>query len=415
MANCMRCQEKSDLICKNCNYLIDGVVLQKRLESSKPVSVKSAEGEVYPGNIFMVSPVGLGIEVRMAASDYYIVKVDNSLLIKVSRIRNRGKNGCHGFDIVEVIRAKGSSSVRLNSDEYLYLTSGFKNVLPGEDVSLPDNVRDIALERKNRELKKARVYEMLQVGQMYNYQNGFFKAVSSEKGASPLPKQRLEAFANRCSDIGLPCREVVYSEEDKVFDIHGIPVGKQNVGVLVLDVTGLVQQERELRRKETQIYREALQAVTGGKFILVGRDEIGGYIPGGEPLIDTAIYSLADIEFIKDSVKELLADRAVLPNKTFMVLVCLSEALNNIIEHAKGGRCRIFLTPTGIISEISDAGNGINFSSVPQNENKHCFSGSKFLGSGLTYILKCLDKMIMCTDNDGTRLILEKEDLFSNN
>lgn len=122
MARCNECQRKSQTLCSCCMSLIDGVVLQRRLKNPRPVTLIGADGEIVPGKLFLVSPVGLGIEARITRNGYYILKVDGKLLINIRRIQNRGKNDCHGFDIAEVLR-QGGPSARLNVEEYEFLTN----------------------------------------------------------------------------------------------------------------------------------------------------------------------------------------------------------------------------------------------------------------------------------------------------
>lgn len=173
-----------------------------------------------------------------------------------------------------------------------------------------------------------------------------------------------------------------------------------------------MEQERELRKKEVQIYRDALRAITGGKFTLVGRDEIDAYAPVQKPVIKMAVNDLGDIDHVRNLVKDLLAERAVKPNKIFMVLTCLTEALNNTVKHTSGGHCHVFLNSIGLTAVIFDNGTGINFGSLPKIEQSDHFSSMRFLGSGFTNMLKFFDKLTMSTGDEGTVLILEKGGLF---
>lgn len=320
MVSCNECQIKVHSTCNCCMSLIDGVVLQRRLKNPRPVILMGTDGETVPGELFVVSPVGLGIEARIARSGYYILKVDDKVLINVRKIQNRGKYDYHGFDIVEVLRP-GSPSTRLNVEEYEFLTNYSCTVELNN--RLPDNVRHLETERKNRDAKLI-----------------------------------------------------------------------------------------ELMKSEIMMYRNALQAVTGGKFLLVNIKDVSRYIPEGAPLIDANVNDWSDIENIKTILKQYLLGKTVISNKIIGFLMCISEALDNVVKYTVGGYCRISRTSTGLSAVIGDKGKGIDFTALPNNKKRDQFSSLSFLGSGFTNMLKFLDKLVMSTSDEGTILVLEKANLF---
>lgn len=320
MVSCNECQRKSQTTCSCCMSLIDGVVLQQRLKNPRPVTLIGADGETVTGKMFVVSPVGLGIEARITRSGYFILKVDDKVLINVRKIQNRGKNDCHGFDIVEVLRP-GETSTRLNAEEYEFLTNYNCHVEPAN--SRTDNVVSIETERKNRDTKTI-----------------------------------------------------------------------------------------ELLKTEIVMYRNAVQAVTGGKLLLVNSREVSVYLPDGAPLIDTSVKDYSDIENIKNTLKEYLTGKTPMSNKIIAYVLCISEALDNVLKHTVGGNCRVSATSTGLSAVITDNGKGIDFSLLPKNQKQENFSSLSLLGPGFSNMLKFLDRLVMSTSNEGTVLIMEKANLF---
>lgn len=403
MINCKICHEP--MTCNDCFSLIDGVVLQRKMAVPRKVLLETVGGEACEGELFVVSPVGLGIKAKILPSVYYEIKFNDNLKLKLKKIINRGKNGYHGFDIVEVNRA-GSSSTRLNNEEYMALTLSSEKLVEDVTESLPENVREIVQERLKSELDKARILDAITVGQAYKYQKGEIKKLSNYVDIEGHEKQMRELI-DRCSRTGIPVREIMVNEKNKIYDMHVIPFDYQSGGILILDSTSIVERERELKEKEMSIYKEAISAVTGGKLQLVDKSQAATYGALGHAVLKETFSQPRDLDTVRLKIEEIIRKLRDEEKTTF--LICVSEALTNAIKHANGGICKVNVSQDGIIRvEVTDKGPGIPFKDLPKAALMNRFSTIKSLGCGFTIMMRFADKVILSTDSNGTTVVLEK-------
>lgn len=403
MINCKICHESKT--CNDCFSIIDGVVLQRKMAVPRKVLLETKDGEACEGELFVVSPVGLGIKAEILPSNDYEIKFSANLKLKLKKIINRGKNGYYGFDIVEVNRA-GSSSVRLNNEEYMALTLSCEKLVEDITESLPENVREIVQERLKAELDKARILDAIKVGQAYKYQQGEIKKLSNYLDIEGHEKQMRELI-DRCSRTGIPVREILVDEKNKIYDMHVIPFDYQSGGILILDSTVIVERERELKEKEMFIYKEAISAVTGGKLQLVDKSQAATYGALGQAVLEETFSQPTDLDILRLKIEEIIGKLKVEEKMTF--LICVSEALTNAIKHAYGGICKVNVSQDGIIRvEVTDNGPGIPFKDLSKAALMNGFSTINSLGCGFTIMLKFADKVILSTDSNGTTVVLEK-------
>ncbi len=408
MNRCEKCPKEYENACLDCFSLIDGGVLRQKLERHRKVLLETAEGKQFIGELFMVSPVGLGIKTKIVPSNYHLVKLQDILQVRARLIGNRGIGDYYGFDIVEVIRGENSSH-HLNNEEYRALTVPCDQLVNEISEALPEDVRDIVQERLKTELEKARILDSLHVGQTYKFQKDQLKPIASGTGSVPVPIQELMAVVNKCRQKGAHYREVIIDEQDRMFDIHGIPFDYQSGGLLVLDVTPVIEKERELKKKEVLIYREVIGAVTGGKLLVVDREEIPTYMAIGQTVLEKDIIDPQELDGVREKIREILNVQDLSVKEVFMYQVCVSEALTNTLKHAQAGTCRVNVAPDVIRTEISDKGPGINFRDLPKATLMKSFSTQKSLGCGFTLMLQYMDRVILATDPGGTTVILEKK------
>lgn len=404
--NCKNCDKSKS--CIDCFELIDGVALQRKLTIPQKISLETADGQYCFGELVIVSPVGLGIKINsLVPSPWFIINIHDHFQIKVQRIANRGKENYHGFDIIKVCRDNGSSN-RLNNDEYVVLTKTSEQLIDELTDALPDSVKNIVQERLKAELEKGKIFDAVKVGQAIKYQRNNFKLLGRSAEKINLPEKDLSDIVEQCSRTGLPQREL-FVQEDKTYDVHAIPYDYQSGGMLLLDVTSLIKKERELKEKELEIYREAIEAVTGGRMMLVGRPQlITSCCFDERPDFELDINLSEEIDGLRSRVADLMRNKYS-EREIFLFTVCISEAVTNALKHAGAGKCRCWITTDKIMVEISDCGPGINFKDLPKATLMQHFSTTKSLGCGFTIMLKFLDKITMATDSCGTTLVLEKK------
>ncbi len=404
--SCKSCDKNK--VCMDCYELIDGVALQRKLAIPQKIILETTDGQKCFGELLIVSPVGLAIKIdNLVSSPWFLINIQGNFKLKVQRIANRGKDNYHGFDIMEVHRDTGISS-RLNNEEYKVLAMTSDQLIDELTEDLPESVKNIVQERLKTELEKGKIFDALKVGQAIKYQNNNFKPLGRGTEKINLPQKDLRDIVQKCSKTGLPQREL-FVQEDQIYDVHGIPFDYQSGGLLLLDVTSVINKERQIKEKELEIYREAIEAVTGGRLILVGRLQLTSYCYDSQPDFELTINVSEEIDRVRTQVANLLRNIKYPEREIFLFTVCISEAVTNALKHAGAGRCRCWVTPDKVMVEIADSGPGINFKDLPKATLMQHFSTTKSLGCGFTIMLKFLDKIVMATDPHGTTLILEKK------
>lgn len=175
---------------------------------------------------------------------------------------------------------------------------------------------------------------------------------------------------------------------------------KQTQDELRSALRSLEEKDRAIRRA----YSDVIGAVTGGRLIILGRDEfddlVSEYMERQHPLTDPAALSAA-----RHQVQEQLggvsgADELVL---------AFSEAATNMLKHAEGGVYSVSVTDRKISVALIDRGPGIDFNHLPSATLVTGFSTQHTLGIGFTLMMELTDRVLLCSDDCGTGVILERQ------
>lgn len=170
-----------------------------------------------------------------------------------------------------------------------------------------------------------------------------------------------------------------------------------------------VKAQSELRQKDLavrQSYVDVLDAVTGGKLILVTEDELRATI--GEELM--APRPLADAQSLSGARREIaecLHGLALEDHDSAMLAA--SEALTNAVKHGGHGEYGIYRTEDCLQIAVRDFGPGIDFRELPKATLIQGFSTTSTMGLGFTIMLEVCDRVLLTTDTTGTVVVLEIE------
>jgi CheY-like chemotaxis protein len=175
------------------------------------------------------------------------------------------------------------------------------------------------------------------------------------------------------------------------------------------DITERRDAEQAQRRQEEAIrraYVDVLDAVTGGKLILLSEETFAGEL--GQPL--------SDVMPISSSAQLAEARRAIVAAAELRypgrlchtdVLGPVCEALNNALKHAGGGTYQVFARDGRLQVAIADEGPGIDFRTLPRATLVRGFSTAASLGMGFTIMLQLCDRVLLCTRPGHTGVVLE--------
>lgn len=187
---------------------------------------------------------------------------------------------------------------------------------------------------------------------------------------------------------------------NKVIGLGERSLRKNYYAELQRSLRALEEKDRAIR----QAYSDVIDAVTGGRLILLGKDELDELTVTHEgdavELRDPAELGEARgrVEQVVGSVPEL-AD----------LTLAFSEGATNMLKHAGGGTYRIAREDGCVKMLLADEGHGIDFRHLPKATLVPGYSSKQTLGMGFTLMMELMDRVLLATDASGTTLILEKD------
>lgn len=169
-----------------------------------------------------------------------------------------------------------------------------------------------------------------------------------------------------------------------------------------------VQQERVERERLFTTYKQVVQAVTQGALQLLSPEEYEREYGQDQPLLTLDIQDKSDITHIRDEVDRFLMER--LDNwedpLRSRALLCLSEAVTNVVKHTPGGQILVFIDSTGPRFHVVDRGKGLDLNKLPYMLFVKGFSTGNTLGAGFPIMMRYLKQITVCTSPNGTALVL---------
>lgn len=203
------------------------------------------------------------------------------------------------------------------------------------------------------------------------------------------------------------------------FDEEGVVVG---VLTAALDLTeqkrAEVRLEEQLQANERllsalrekdaairQAYVNVIDAVTGGKLLLMSSDEIEhvlGEPVGGEREVKPGGLGEA-IDWLQATLPGEFPD---LKDITQLVDPA-GEALTNAVKHAGGGRYQLHRNDGVAQFRVTDHGPGIDFSHLPKATLQAGYSSAGTLGLGFDLMLRRCERVLLSAEPGHTTVVLE--------
>jgi PAS domain S-box-containing protein len=162
----------------------------------------------------------------------------------------------------------------------------------------------------------------------------------------------------------------------------------------------LQEKDRVIR----QAYGDVIDAVTGGRLVILGPDEVDAVIMAkiSGPY---EIREAGELSTARATVTRIVGDVDDLQG----LLVAFSEGATNMLKHAGGGTYQVGKTDEKVQLILSDRGPGIDFRQLPKATLLPGFSTTQTLGFGFTLMMELTDRIFLSASADGTTLVLEKD------
>ncbi|MFC7686965.1 ATP-binding protein [Ureibacillus sp. GCM10028918] len=161
--------------------------------------------------------------------------------------------------------------------------------------------------------------------------------------------------------------------------------------------------------KEWEIYRDVLHAASNRKFLLVKEEDLIPYKNNGIIFNETFTVK-ADIPIVRNNAKKKLIEEDIPSSKIASCTLLISEAITNVLKHAKDGRILISKRDTTLNILIEDNGTGIPLKILPYTALMAGYSTKKSLGQGFTLMIKLTTRVLVKTSSSGTAVVLIFED-----
>ena len=208
----------------------------------------------------------------------------------------------------------------------------------------------------------------------------------------------------------LPARREVRLPGQDVYELlSAYPAGGDLWALSSIDVTEARKAQQALRQQEEGIrraYVDVLDAVTGGKLILLTEDELAAEL--GEPISEVVAFSSpAKLAETRRLVAETAERRYPGQIRQNDLLTTVGEALDNAIKHARGGTYQAFAKDHCLQVAVSDDGPGIDFRTLPRATLVRGFSTAASLGMGFTIMLQLCERVLLSTRPGRTAVVLE--------
>jgi anti-sigma regulatory factor (Ser/Thr protein kinase) len=153
-----------------------------------------------------------------------------------------------------------------------------------------------------------------------------------------------------------------------------------------------------------QAYSDVIDAVTGGRLVILGPDEVDAVIMS-ETSGPYEIREAGELSSARSTVRGIVGDVDDLQG----LLVAFSEGATNMLKHAGGGTYQVGKTDEKVQLILSDNGPGIDFRQLPKATLLPGFSTTQTLGFGFTLMMELTDRIFLSVTPDGTTLVLEKD------
>ena len=162
-------------------------------------------------------------------------------------------------------------------------------------------------------------------------------------------------------------------------------------------------------RKQRRVFnRDVLLAVTGGKLRLV---ECGGRaapdLAAQTPLAVQTLREPQDATTLRHALAKIGETAGLNPERIGDLCTATTEAATNAIKYGNGGQATVWADGEAVTVQIEDHGTGIAPAHLARATLEQGFSTRVSLGMGFHLMLQSTDALALCTDAQGTIILLQ--------
>ena len=212
--------------------------------------------------------------------------------------------------------------------------------------------------------------------------------------------------------------KVDQSLKEAILDIHREMTDE--LSLLLNGERSLPSQEvnakpKEGIKKEWEIYRDVIYAVTQKKFLLSSELEIMRYAQG-ETLYMGVVKERSDIPKCRKQIQAIFENMQISTKSMMNWLLAISEAITNIVKHADEGKVVLKYDEHHFYVVIEDNGPGFQLQDLPNMTLLAGYSTKKSMGQGFHLMLKMTEQIILSSNESGSTIILQfiKEEVAAN-
>ncbi len=243
--------------------------------------------------------------------------------------------------------------------------------------------------------------------QVYRYRAGADRVEAVIGTLEPdLPQEDLVAHAHEAlAHDTFMCYAVSQSDDFVADELCFVPQGDR-CDILSIRTNGWQRHHGDHRRSLVEILNNLAAAVACGKLRILDAQEIAGEVGRGRPVVAFAIRDTAELQRARETVDEVLTQAGVDDINRQRTILCISEAVTNMLLHGGGhGDMRVLRLDDRLRFVVADRGPGLNFLNWIEPPAK---GGQASMGYGYKIILDYLDAVALHTGPGGTTLLLDR-------
>lgn len=216
-----------------------------------------------------------------------------------------------------------------------------------------------------------------------------------------------------------------------VIEMLGLILGSITVAVVagrlhdvLASLRDAVAARQEVEERQGTFFRDVVAAVTHGRLVIVGREEMRREIAASARAAAAAgqahdvrpisIEGTEDIGKVRHAARERACALGFCDERVSALELCIGEATTNALKHGGGGYTRL-LPPLssgypgepGLRVLVADRGPGMSTILLPHLALWRGYSTQNSMGMGFSVMIDLADRVLLCTDAGGTLVLIE--------